>query len=84
MKVSSSKPENDFEPFDLTIRFETEEEAKQFYFLFNFPSITDTCVDLDDSSIRESIKNKYRDAWDAYGRLSEAVVARVKTDWGLE
>lgn len=77
MKVSSSKPENDFEPFDLTIRFETEEEAKQFFFLFAFTPLTDVCDELNDSEIRSAMLAVCRVALDGVNRLRKKLLERT-------
>lgn len=60
MKVSKREPE--FPHFDLTIRFQTQEEVDKFYALFDFIPVTEGLVlTNEDEAIRNALSPHTKD-----------------------
>lgn len=82
MEVRSKKIEPEvpaFEPFEMTLKFEAEEEVQQFYFLFNYVPITESCKLLPDEAVRDHI-HKYVASPDVlFNDLRDELRSRIKS-----
>ena len=58
MKVKSAQPGKLYAPVKLLIELETEEEAEQFYFLFNHSNLTCTLSALNADAIRDEMEKQ--------------------------